>query len=121
MEKSDCSLGVGDKSKAVKEIFILHGRSGQDASLSYKKSSNFCLPIWEGQVHGGDEKLFLEVCLHYIFRNWREREFTRAKLKFGTPCVSNRWVSGRSNVYGNKCNLWDWLWFESKLLSFYEF
>ena len=74
--------------KSVEEIFILYWGSGQDASLSYKKSSNLFTYLGRASSNGRDEKVFKEVCLNYIFGSWREREFTRAKFNFrNAMCV----------------------------------
>jgi hypothetical protein len=42
--------------KSIREIFILCGEADRMLVYFIKKSSKFCLPIWEGQVQAGEMK-----------------------------------------------------------------
>ena len=73
--------------------------------LLIKRVAN-CLPIWEGQVQRGEVKIcsWEFVCITF-FRVEEKENLMKQSYNFGTPCVSNRRVSWRCSVYGNKCRL----------------
>ncbi len=63
-------------------MFVFSEWNGQDASLSYKKCGELFTYLGTASSAGEDEKSSKEVCAFYIFGDWREREFTRAKSNF---------------------------------------
>ncbi len=107
--------------RSIKEIFVLSWWSGQDASLSYKKSSNLFTYLRTASSAGEDEKSFKEVCVCYIFGDWREREFTRAKSNFkDAMCVKLKGFRKMKCLWKQVQIVW-LMMIQFITLSFYEF
>jgi len=107
--------------RSIKEIFVFSGWSGQDASLSYKKSSNLFTYLRTASSAGEDEKSFKEVCVCYIFGDWREREFTRAKSNFKhAMCVKLKGFRKMKCLWKQVQIVW-LMMIQFITLSFYEF